>query len=164
MTKALLINSATDLAGGSNGKGAVTAGAPNADQGWGRVNVGAAVGATPRQYVDQTSVLGATGASYRRGYGIVNPSQPVKVTLAWTDPPAAVGPGPALVNDLDLVVAAGGRRYLGNVLAGGASRTGGTPDTRNNVESVILPAGFSGRFSIKVGATNVARDGVPGNA
>ena len=47
MTKALLINSATDLAGGSNGKGAVTAGAPNADQGWGRVNVGAAVGATP---------------------------------------------------------------------------------------------------------------------
>ncbi len=163
MTKALLINSATDLAGGSNGKGAVTAGAPNADQGWGRVNVGAAVGATPRQYVDQTSVLGATGASYRRGYGIVNPSQPVKVTLAWTDPPAAVGPGPALVNDLDLVVAAGGRRYLGNVLAGGASRTGGTPDTRNNVESVILPAGFSGRFSIKVGATNVARDGVPGN-
>lgn len=164
MTKALLINSATDIAGGSNGKGAVTAGAPNFDQGWGRVNAGAAVGATPRQYVDQTSVLGATGASYRRGYGIVNPSQPVKVTLAWTDPPAAVGPGPALVNDLDLVVAAGGRRYLGNVLAGGASRAGGTPDTRNNVESVILPAGLSGRFSIKVGATNVARDGVPGNA
>ena len=163
MTKALLINSATDLAGGSNGKGAVTAGAPNADQGWGRVNAGAAVGTTPRQYVDQTSVFGAPGASYRRGYGIVNPSQPVKVTLAWTDPPAAVGPGPSLVNDLDLVVAAGGRRYLGNVLTGGASRTGGTPDTRNNVESVILPAGFSGRFSIKVGATNVPGDGVPGN-
>ena len=163
LTKALLMNSATDLAGGSNGKGATIAPAPNADQGWGRVNAGAALGPTPRQFLDQSFVLPGSGTSFRDSYGVVNPGSRVKVTLAWTDAPGVVGPGPTLANNLDLVVSAGGRTYLGNVMAAGSSRVGGSPDTRNNVESVVLPAGTSGRLSVKVGATNIARDGVPGN-
>ena len=163
MTKALLINSATDLAGGENGKGATIAPAPNPDQGWGRVNAGAATGTTPRQYSDQDPArrLTVTGASSRFSYGVVNPASRVKITLAWTDAPGIVGPNAALANDLDLVVSAGGRRYLGNVLSGGTSRVGGTRDSRNNVESVVLPAGTGGRFSVSVTAANLTSDGVP---
>jgi subtilisin-like proprotein convertase family protein len=161
LTKAILINSATDLAGGSDGKGGITGSAPNADQGWGRVNAGAAVGPAPRQYLDQSVRLDTTGQSHRVGYGVLAPSGRVKVTLVWTDPPGATGPNPTLVNDLDLEVAAGGRRYLGNVLAGGVSRTGGSADRRNNVESVVLPTGTSGRFTVEVTAANLPGDGVP---
>ena len=37
-------------------------------------------------------------------------------------------------------------------------------DTRNNVESVFLPAGSSGRFAVTVKSLAVVGDGVPGNA
>ena len=42
--------------------------------------------------------------------------------------------------------------------------TGGTADPRNNLESVYLPAGTGGSFAVRVTATNIAGDGVPGNA
>ena len=60
LTKALLVNTATDLAGGDNGKGAVIAGGPNTDQGWGRVEPRARP-STPRarEFRDQLAdVLG----------------------------------------------------------------------------------------------------------
>ncbi len=162
LTKALLVNTATDLAGGSDGKGSASMGAaPNADQGWGRVNVGNVLETTEREYLDQSALLSDTGTSDRRGYSVADSGRPVKITLAWTDAPAAVDANPALVNDLDLVVSAGGRTYRGNVLSGGLSRRGGSPDSRNNLEAAVLPAGTSGRFSVRVGATNIAGDGVP---
>jgi hypothetical protein len=37
-------------------------------------------------------------------------------------------------------------------------------DTRNNSESVFVPAGVSGSFTVTVRGTNIAGDGVPGNA
>jgi subtilisin-like proprotein convertase family protein len=163
LTKAVLVTSASDLAGGSNGKGAFTSNAPNADQGWGRVNLGSAIPASGRAYVDQTVTLATTGTSNRSSYGVINPASRVRVTLAWTDAPAMVDANPALVNNLDLVVSAGGRRYLGNVMAGGTSRVGGTPDTRNNVESVVLPSGTAGRLSVEVRGSNIAGNGVPDN-
>jgi subtilisin-like proprotein convertase family protein len=163
LTKAVLVTSASDLSGGSNGKGALTSSAPNADQGWGRVNLGSAISATGRAYVDQSVTLANSGTSDRRSYQVSNPASRVRVTLAWTDAPAMVDANPALVNNLDLVVSAGGRRYLGNVMAGGTSRVGGTPDTRNNVESVVLPAGIAGRLSVEVRGSNIAGNGVPGN-
>jgi hypothetical protein len=42
--------------------------------------------------------------------------------------------------------------------------SGGTADIRNNAESVFLPAGTTGSFTVTVRATNIAGDGVPGNA
>lgn len=165
LTKALLINTATDLAGGSTGKGATIAAGPNTDQGWGRVNVGAALDSTPRQFRDQiaSDTFGATGLSRRRTYVVQNPNQPVKVTLVWTDTPGSTL-GNAWVNNLDLEVEARGDRYLGNVFAGASSRAGGSADTRNNVESVVMPAPSSGRFAVTVKSLVVAGDGVPGNA
>jgi subtilisin-like proprotein convertase family protein len=163
LTKAILANTATDLAGGEDGRGAELGPAPNADQGWGRAHLGAVLDGTQRTYVDQTSILGATGARFGRSYGVADSTRPLKVTLAWTDAPGAVSTD-AFVNDLDLVVRQGGRTYKGNVIAGGRSITGGDADRRNNLESVLLPAGAQGSFSVEVIGTNVGGDGVPGNA
>jgi subtilisin-like proprotein convertase family protein len=165
LTKALLVNTATDLAGGSNGKGDLIAAGPNTDQGWGRVNVGNVFDSTVRQYRDQRAddVLNASGESRLQTYAVAQAGTQVKVTLAWTDAPGPVTGNPA-VNDLDLVVEAGGQTYKGNVFSGAVSRTGGSADPRNNVENVYLPTGTSGRFAVKVVGTNIPGDGIPGNA
>jgi subtilisin-like proprotein convertase family protein len=165
LTKALLVNTATDMAGGNNGKGDSIAPGPNTDQGWGRVNVGNALDSTVRQYRDQDpdDVMNESGESRLHTYSVQNAGSRVRVTLAWTDAPGPTTGNPVL-NDLDLVVDAGGRTYKGNVFAGALSRTGGSADPRNNVESVYLPAGTSGRFAVKVVGTNIPGDGVPGNA
>lgn len=161
MTKAILANTATDLAGGDSGKGAPIEGAPNTDQGWGRVNMGEVLNSPARAFLDQGSVLSSTGQSDVRAYQVQDPGRPVKVSLAWTDPPGMLA-GEAFVNNLDLVVEAGGRTYNGNVFSGGLSEPGGAADPRNNLENVFLPPGTSGRFAVRVVGTNIAGDGVPG--
>ena len=161
LTKAILVNTATDLEGGEDGRGDEVGPAPNVDQGWGRPHLGAVLDGTQRSYLDQTSVLGATGARFARSYGVADSTRPLKVTLAWTDAPGMVSTE-AFVNDLDLVVRQGGRTYKGNVLAAGRSITGGDADRRNNVENVVLPAGAQGPFSVEVLGTNVGGNGVPG--
>jgi subtilisin-like proprotein convertase family protein len=163
LTKAILVNTATDLAGGDNGRGDETGSAPNADQGWGRAHLGAVLDGTQRAYLDQTSTLGNSGARFGRSYAVADSTRPLKVTLAWTDAPGMVSTD-AFVNDLDLVVRQGGRTYKGNAIAGGRSIIGGAADRRNNLESVLLPAGAQGPFSVEVRGTTVAGDGVPGNA
>src|SRR6202008_4410918 len=69
-----------------------------------------------------------------------------------------------VVNNLNLVVTINGQTFLGNVFSGANSTTGGAADPRNNAESVFLPAGTSGNFTVTVSAANIAGDGVPGNA
>ena len=94
---------------------------------------------------------------------ITDPTKPLRVTLAWTDAPGSTA-GNAYNNNLDLTVTVGGQTYLGNVFTGAFSVTGGVADARNNVESVFLPAGLSGAYTITVTAANINSDGVPGNA
>ncbi len=77
----------------------------------------------------------ASGDRSVRAFTVQDASKPVKVTLVWTDAPGPIG-GNAFVNNLDLEVAGGGNTYLGNVFGGAYSRTGGSADVRNNVESV----------------------------
>jgi subtilisin-like proprotein convertase family protein len=163
LTKAIMVNTATDQVGGNNGAGGTNANIPTQIQGWGRINLGNVVDGTSRQFVDQTSRFATSGQSHRRTFAVASLARPLKLTLAWTDAPGPLT-GNAFVNDLDLVVHAGGSTYKGNVLANGQSVTGGSADARNNVENVFLPAGTSGRFAVDVRATNVAGDGVPGNA
>ena len=163
LTKAVLIDTADDLAGGNNGKGDSIAAGPNADQGFGRVDVGAAIDATSRRFYDQSDVLASSGDRSVRAFTVQDASKPVKVTLVWTDAPGPIG-GNAFVNNLDLEVAGGGNTYLGNVFGGAYSRTGGSADVRNNVESVRLPPGTTGRFAVTVRGTSIGGDGVPGNA
>jgi subtilisin-like proprotein convertase family protein len=163
LTKALLVNTATDLAGGENGKGDTIAAGPNSDQGWGRVNLGTTFDSTAREYRDQqpADLLDGSGDIRLRAYSVPDASKPVKVTLAWTDAPGPTSGNP-VVNNLDLVVDAGGRTYKGNVFAGAVSRTGGTADPRNNLESVYLPAGTATRLGVTVKGTSIPGNGVPG--
>ena len=165
LTKAILVNTAVDLAGGDSGKNSSIPAAPNSDQGWGRVSIGAALDGTQREYLDEGAAapLEANGQSVLSSYQVADTAKPVRVTLAWTDPPPATVTGNAFVNDLDLEVSVGGRTYRGNWLAGGMSVPGGQADFRNNVENVVLPASTDGRMSVKVVAKSLGGDGVPGN-
>ena len=156
LTKAALANAATDLDGGDGTGGHI----PNNSQGWGLGNLARALDDGPRFFLDQQTTFGATGEEQARTFRVEDPSKPVRVTLAWTDPP---GPtvGNSFVNNLDLTVGTGAGTFKGNVFAAGVSAPGGTADPRNNLESVYLPAGTSGNFSVAVTAANIAGDGVP---
>jgi Subtilase family len=157
MIKAVLMNAASYMTGtGAGGN------LPSNSQGMGRMNLGRAFDTTPRILVNQTQLLNTTGQVYQINGCIRSSTQPFRVTLAWTDAPGPITGAP-WVNNLDLEVTVGGQIYRGNVFSGANSRTGGTADLRNNVESVFLPAGVSGNFTITVRATNLAGDGVPGN-
>jgi hypothetical protein len=113
--------------------------------------------------VDQSTVLGATGQTHQVTGSVSSTGEPFRVTLAWSDAPGPTTGAP-YVNNLDLEVTVGGNTYRGNVFSGANSITGGVADTRNNSESVFIPAGVSGSFTVTVRATNIAGDGVPGNA
>jgi uncharacterized protein (TIGR03382 family) len=94
---------------------------------------------------------------------IADSTKPFRVTLAWTDAPGSTT-GSAWKNNLDMTVTVGGNTYKGNVFTGANSVTGGTADGSNNVESVFLPAGTEGEFTVTVTAANINSDGVPGNS
>ncbi len=158
MVKAYLMNSATHMTGtGANDT------LPSNNQGMGRMDLGRAFDGAARILVDQTQTLGTTGQTYQVTGSVSSSSQPFRVTLAWSDAPGPTTGAP-YVNNLDLEVTVNGTTYKGNVFSGANSASGGTADARNNVESVFLPAGVSGNFTVTVKATNIAGDGVPGNA
>jgi len=158
MIKAVLMNSATYMTGtGAGGN------LPSNSQGMGRMNLGRAFDGVTRILVNQTQLLNSTGQVYQVTGCIRSSSQPFRVTLAWTDAPGPITGAP-WVNNLDLTVAINGVTYRGNVFSGDHSVSGGAADVRNNVESVFLPAGTTGNFTVTVRATNIAGDGVPGNS
>mgnify|MGYP001278505983 CR=1 FL=1 len=158
MAKALLVNNAVDMAGNTSARW-------NTLEGWGRVNITNTLQpGVPAEFWDQTQTLTATGQTHQITLGVSDPAKPVKITLAWTDAPGAAGANPALVNNLDLSVTDGASTYLGNVFTGGWSATGGSADTRNNLENVFIQNPSGGALTITVAATNLAGDGVPNNA
>lgn len=158
MVKAYLLNSAAHMTGvGANDT------LPSNNQGMGRMNLGRAFDATARLLVDQTQTLGATGQTHQVTGSVATTSEPFRVSLVWTDAPGPTSGAP-WVNNLDLEVTVGGVTYKGNVFSGANSVSGGTADGKNNFESVFVPAGVSGSFTVTVRATNIAGDGVPGNA
>jgi hypothetical protein len=160
MTKGYLMNSARYMTGsGAND----TLWSNN--QGMGLMDLGMALDGTPRMLDDQNpeNLFTASGQSRTFSGTVGDATKPFRVTLAWTDAPGSTT-GSAWNNNLDLTVTVGGTTYKGNVFNGANSATGGNADNANNVESVFLPAGASGPFSITVTATNITSDGVPGNA
>jgi uncharacterized repeat protein (TIGR01451 family) len=157
MAKALLINGATDMG---------TADIPNSNEGWGRINLDdVIVPPVPTIYLDQTTVFGSTGETWSLSVGPADPTQPLKVSLVWSDAP---GPGSggataAWVNDLDLTVGDGTTTFVGNVFANGWSVAGGAADGQNNAENVFIQ-NPGGPYQITISAANIAGNGVPGNA
>jgi subtilisin family serine protease len=158
LVKATLINAAQDIAGlGTPGQEAALP-IPNNHEGWGRVNVGAAT-TGDRDFHDGDRLTTGFSASYN--HDIHDSSKPFKVTLAWSDYPAAL-PAGGLVNNLDLVVVApGGTTYRGNNLSNGWSQPGGFADGTNNVESVYIQNPTSGTWTVRVEGTNVPQGPQP---
>lgn len=155
MTKALVVNAAYDIndpaAGGT---------APNQSQGHGTAAIAATLDqATRASMIEGT--LDDTGATRTEVRNVDDTARPVRVTLAYTDQPGPLT-GNAFVNDLDLIVEVGGQTYAGNAFTAGLSTPGGIADPRNNVESVVLPAGTSGTYAVTVRGTSIGGDGVPG--
>jgi hypothetical protein len=157
LIKALLLNTTSYLTG-TRASGDL----PHARQGWGLLNLGRLLDNTPKVLVNQTQTFTESGQEFAFTGEVKDASQPFRVTVAWTDAPG-LSSFASWVNDLDLEVVVNGQVYRGNNFQGDKSKTGGEADTKNNIESVWLPAGTVGSFSVRVRATNVAGDGVPGN-
>lgn len=163
MIKAAFTAVAMDLNGFHNADGGTLGHRPDRFQGYGRIDLAAAVaGGDPVYYLDQTEVLGETGAEWSTLLQAADPARPVRVMLAWTD---AKGHGlggttPAWVNNLDLSLATTTQTFLGNVIgADGWSSTGGSADEKNNLEGIFLPGGaLSEPFTLKVLGANIAAD------
>ncbi len=152
MAKALLVNSAVDMS---------THDIPNANEGWGRVNLGNLFDPdADRIYRDQETVFHNSGETWTLTVGVADPGQPLKVTVAWADAAGAVGANPALVNNLNLTVVNGANTYKGNVFSGGWSATGGSADTLNNLENVFIQTPGGASATITIDAINIAGDGV----
>ncbi|HEY3861080.1 MAG TPA: S8 family serine peptidase [Verrucomicrobiae bacterium] len=135
------------------------------EQGMGEMNLGMALDGVPRLLRDEAAgdMFTATGQARVFNGFIADSSKPFRVTIAWTDAPGSTT-GASYNNDLDLTVRVGGRTYFGNVFNGAYSISGGTADPYDNVESVFLPAGISGGFTVTITAASINSLGVPGAA
>lgn len=158
LIKAVLVNTTTYMTG------ELAAGdLPHPRQGWGLMSTGRALDNQPKIFVDQTHTLSESGQEFVLTGTITDPSQPFRVTLAWTDVPGLAVFAP-WVNDLDLQVVVDGKVFAPNDFSGDVSQSGAAqPNTKDNIESVWLPAGTSGTFVVRVRASNIAGDGIPGN-
>lgn len=168
MLKAMLVNSARDLPGaapggtGNDGSRAI----PNNDEGWGIMDLKAMLAPTVRGiYRDQLQVFTAAGQQSQLSIAAADPTQPLRVSVVWTDAPgaASLGAAPALVNDLHLEVEQGANFYRGNVFNGGFSQTGGSADALNNIESVYLQNPGAAALTVRVQASAINGDALSGN-
>ncbi len=155
LVKAALINTAADLLD-EFGTGPV----PNMDEGWGRIDLVALLDpALKIAFLDQTQPL-TNGQVYEQQIVVNSASQPLKITLTYSDAPGFPGAIPALVNDLDLeVIDPVGTIYRGNQFFEGESiANAAQPDTINNVEAVHLFTPIPGRYFVRVRGTRVVED------
>lgn len=157
MLKALLLNSTRYLDGEGSGDTL-----PSNAQGWGDVDLGRLFDGLPRYVVDQSEVFHESGEIYQYTGTVFDTSEPLRITLVWTDAPGAIV-GDSETNNLDLEVTIGEEIYRGNVFDKQYSLPDGSFDTKNNVESVFLPPGTMGEFTVRVIARNIAGDGIPGD-
>jgi uncharacterized repeat protein (TIGR01451 family) len=166
MAKALLINGAVEMTDEDNDPATLNNPIPNIHEGWGRMDLNTVLNPpVPVIYHDQSRIFGMKNETFTLQVSPVDPTQPLKVTLVWSDAPGAGSGGTtrALVNNLDLIVVQGTNTFLGNVFASGWSVTGSVADDLNNVENVYIQTP-GGVYDITVKATEIVGDGVPYNA
>lgn len=159
LLKAMLVNSSIDLS--------AVAGLPSTREGWGRPlgeNVLYFAGRTPAE-TRKTVAIDTRNASDRsittgisRTYRVqvLSSTEPLHITMAYTDEPAVALVTSAPVNNLDLTVTSPtSTQYLGNVITNGVSSTGGAPDPLNNLEQVIIAAPAVGVWQVTISGTGV---------
>lgn len=151
MVKACLVNGALPDIQGST--------IPDNNTGWGRICLDEALYFMNdiRQLAVWDDTHGvATGEYTEYMVTVNNQSEPLKITLVWTDYYGAAYSNPALVNNLDLrVTSPSSTVYLGNVYSGGQSTTGGTADSRNVEENVRRNIPETGTWTIRITGTSV---------
>ncbi len=150
LLKALLINSAKDV--GNPGPDHLT--------GYGSVDAYKALSAI----LKGNFIIDRISQSETKSYTINVPSntKDLKVSLVWTDTPAAANSNIALINDLDLIVKdAGNTNWMPWVLKKSASVSDlnenavrGT-DHLNNIEQVSINILSEGNYTIEVNAYNI---------
>ncbi|MGQ0604661.1 MAG: S8 family serine peptidase [Anaerolineales bacterium] len=158
LVKALLLNTTRDIAPGQYGTGAtqeIPLAHPNSAAGWGRADAGFMTAPAPYGiWMDDRASGLNTGQSVEYAHSAATPltvittTQPLRVMLVWTDPPASLSAAQQLVNDLDLTVTGPDSSvYRGNGVAIG--------DRTNNVEGVVINSPMLGAYTVRVQAFNV---------
>jgi subtilisin family serine protease len=93
----------------------------------------------------------ATGEFANVAFEVLGSQTPLRVTMAYTQPPAAVNAADPVINDLDLeILAPDGALYRGNFFTAGESAAGGSADARNSVERVIRNAPSTGLYTATI--------------
>ena len=153
VVKAVLMNTATDLYPGQFGnvgksKGQeILAPGPNFHQGHGRVDMAKAT-KNDFEVNDNTTGL-EQGESFQYRFGIKDGVQSAKITLVYTDRPAASAASKALVNNLDIVAS----------FPDGTTHSG--TDAINNSEYLLIPTKGQSTIDITVKGTRVMSGGQP---
>ena len=158
LMQATLLNATEDMTGVS--------GYPSDQEGWGRLVLDRTLHFDePRRSLVVRDVRHAegltTGSTDVLHVTVWGADRDLRITLVFTDPPAAVGAFNPVINDLDLVVTGppydviGRQIYRGNFFANGQSVINGRPDPLNNVEQVYLRTPAIGMYSIEVVGTAV---------
>ncbi|MEN9936154.1 MAG: hypothetical protein RLZZ387_2733 [Chloroflexota bacterium] len=164
LVKALLLNGGVSLRPGQYaGVAEIPDEWPNAVEGWGRAAIGSTVGVGADDQVWLAQHTGLRTAELAEYTVSVSAGAPLRVTLTWTDYPAAPGVAKALVNDLDLqVIAPDGSVLLGNRSASipATCRSSGA-DRCNTAESIELAAPVAGSYIIRVRGLSVPRGPQP---
>ncbi len=147
LIKSTIINGAYDMTPGQYGTDSTQEIQTHPDfaQGWGLMDIEKSLFPTsPRtmHYYDGISLT--TSQSWNVNYSVSSSSEPLRVTIVWTDYPSAPFAGKTLVNDLDLSVTGPDGISLDN---------GG--DTINNVEQVEIMSPAIGLYTITINGTNV---------
>ncbi len=175
MVKALMINTAYDME--DRAEDFYTGPIPNRDEGWGLVNLPMVMDAPVDSILEDEDVILETGHIQEYEVEYIDPSEPMKISLVWTDAPAAPGANPTLRNNLDLeVLAPGGDWFRGNGFPtdgdGFSTYSFTLPNTvamstfdansdgwdnRNNVENVYIQPGDleAGTYTVRIHARNV---------
>ncbi len=184
LVKAIILNSGRNLIGrftGSNFPISASASLPNSGQGWGRIALDDALyfagdrrelrtladiynGATaPESNRPAPNAAITTGETHTYQLANVSNVEPLRITLAWSDPRAAVGSVVALVNDLNIeVVDPAGAVYRGNVNFANAwsqPAGGAAADNRNPIEAVYIQNPIPGTYTVRVIGANVPGNG-----
>ena len=131
---------------------------PGMGQGFGRINVAKSLlgNLTYQVLSEDQKVPLRTDEQMMYNATVISQDSPLKVTLAWTDPPGTAAAARELVNDLDLEVQSpSGLTYYGNNFTSGQSRPGGNQDDLNNLEGFLVKKPELGTWTIKVNAKNV---------
>ena len=157
LVRATIMNGGVDMTG--------MAGYPGPREGWGRLLLENSLwfeGDTRRIIsFDLRNAAGlTTGQTREYRFRVASSSEQLKITMAFTDWPAALNASAAnvRVNDMDLeVMTPAGTLYRGNVIDAnqGLSTPGGAPDTINTTEMVILNTPQVGVWTIRLRATAV---------